>query len=175
MNRILNNNKALIFIIAILLIANIVMLIFFVGMHSPGQNRRSGHGGHVRERITNFLKQEIGFSNTQLDQFDSLREKHWKEMKPMIKSMNATKDVFYAHLNDATIDSTLYNSLLDSISIKQKNLDRMVFLHFRNIRLLCTPDQIPKYDAMVQEVIRDIVSPNRKRGNKAPVGDSSSR
>src|SRR5690349_4690256 len=101
MTRLLNNNKALIFIIAVLLIANITMLVFFLTMKPP----------HGRQRTSVFLKKEIGFNEEQLKRYDTLKKAHWKEMKPMIKSMNATKDSFYAHLSDPLVDSALLNDL----------------------------------------------------------------
>lgn len=166
MSPIYNNTKALIIIIVILLITNIGVLLFFSGMCRPGGGpgmKDDGHkGGRMREKISFFLKNEVGFNEQQLKRFDSLRDEHVKVVKPMIKSINATKDSFYIHINDVALDSALLNTLSDSIAIKQKALDKKLFNHFREIRLLCTPDQMPAYDSKVQDVIRKIVSPYRK-------------
>lgn len=165
MSRLFNNNKALLFIIAVLLIANIAMIIFFFSMRPPGrlEDRRFSPG----EAMATFLKEEVKFSPEQLVQFDSLRKEHRKGIKPLFKNMNAVKDNFYRHINDASFPDSLLNKELDSIAVIQKQLDRAMFYHFRRVRTLCMPEQLPLYDSAVQQLIKRMTNPFRKK-DKTP-------
>lgn len=173
MTRILANTKALIFIIAVLLIANIAMLVFFTTMKPKAPTH--GYNNRERETITGFLKYDVKFSQEQLKQYDSLKRAHWKGMRPIFRSLNTSKDSFYNHVSDPAIDSVQLRVLLDSIAIKQKMLDMQMLIHFRNTRNLCTPEQKPVYDSLVQNVIRRMLSPFRKPDNKQKKDDKPVR
>jgi protein CpxP len=164
MSRLLNNNKALLFIIAVLLITNIAMVVFFF-CTKPGPGKCDDRGFPPREAMSVFLKNEIKFSPEQLKQFDSLKNTHRKAMKPLFRSMNAVKDNFYLHISDETVNDSLLINGLDSIAIRQKMLDRAMFYHFRKVRSLCTPEQLPLYDSLVQRLIKKIMNPYRRPDN----------
>ena len=162
MTRLLNNNKALLFIIAVLLVTNIAMVIFFFAVKPCGrpEDRRLSPG----EAMAYFLKNDVKFSPEQLQQFDSLRKEHKKVIKPLFRNMNAVKDDFYRHISDASVPDSLLNGQLDSIAVAQKQLDRTMFYHFRQVRTLCTPEQLPLYDSLVQHLIQRMMNPFRKPG-----------
>jgi hypothetical protein len=160
MTRILNNNKALVFIIGILIIANIAILAFFLSIKPP--QKKEGNNSNDKVSVNDFLKKDIKFSKEQMKQFDSLKKVHWKVAKPLFKGMTAVKDSFYIHISDSVVNDQFLLETSDSIAMRQKQLDLQMFAHFRNIRKLCTADQKPLYDSLVQDVIRKMMNPYRK-------------
>lgn len=159
MSRFLNNSKVLLFIIAVLLVTNIVMIAFFSVKHcGREENPRFSPGEAMRVS----LMEEVKFSPEQLRQFDSLRQEHRKKIKPLFKNMNAVKDGFYLHIRDNSFPDSLLYKELDSIAVMQKQLDKTMFYHFRKVRTLCTPEQLPRYDSMAQQLIKRITQPFRK-------------
>lgn len=177
MSRILHNNKALIVIIIILLLVNITLVAFFIGTKPPPR-KESRNDNNNKERLSVFLK-DIGFDQQQLSQFDSLRKEHWSTIKPLFKGMNASKDRFYQHLSDSVINEAELNIITDSIGLRQKDMDRQVFNYFRSIRGLCTEGQKPVYDSLIQNVVRRMISPYRKKGenqhNKKPASGQENK
>jgi hypothetical protein len=160
MTRLLNNNKVLLTIIVILLITNIAMMLFcFCRKHCGRPNERSLP---PKEAMSMLLKNEVKFTSEQMKQFDSLRNDHRTEIKPLFKKMNAVKDNFYWHMRDEFVEDSLFNSGLDSIALTQKMLDRAMFFHFRKIRMLCTPEQLPVYDSLALPLIKRMMNPYRK-------------
>ena len=162
MSRLLNNNKALLFIIAVLLITNIAMVLFFFSMRPSG--RWEDHMLSPGDAMAISLKNDVKFSAEQLQQFDSLRREHHKVIRPLFKKMNTVKDSFYQHISEESINDSLLNDGLDSIAVVQKMLDKAMFYHFREVRALCTPEQLPLYDTLVARLLRKMENPFRKSG-----------
>ncbi|MBC8033423.1 MAG: hypothetical protein H7Y03_04715 [Chitinophagaceae bacterium] len=178
MSRILRNTRALIFIIAILLIANIAMLIFI--MSAKPTVKKDAVSGRDRWAFTEFLKKDIRFSQEQIRQYDSLRSTHWKIMKPLFRSMNAAKDGFYIHISDSVVNDQLLLIAIDSIAIRQRQMDLQLFAHFRDIRRLCTAGQKPLFDSLSPDLIKKMINPYRRdvkerKNNKGSSADSTPR
>lgn len=166
MTRILNNNKALIVIIVILLLTNIVLMSFFLGMKNPPQ--KDVPKEERPPRTSTILKNDIGFSEHQMNRYDSLKKEHWQSIKPLFRGISTMKDRFYLNLKDSVINDGELDNLADSIGMKQKEIDRRIFNYFRSIRELCTPEQIPAYDSLIQKSVKRMINPNGRGEWKRP-------
>ncbi len=164
------NNKVLLFIVAILLLANIVMLFYFLWIREP--NRRSSHGDRPRSPITEFLQIEIGFNKDQMAAFDKTRQRHRQTMKPLVEDVKAAKVQFYGFLKNPAVSDAVLNDAVAAIGEKQKLLDMQTFLNFKEIRTLCSAQQQPKYDSLIVNEISKMWFPSWK-GNGHLQKDSS--
>ena len=175
MSRILNNNKALIVIIVILLLTNIALTTFFLGMKPPPRKDMRDEPDRP-PKTSALLKNDLGFTEDQMNQYDSLRKEHWKAIKPLFKEINATKDSFYLNLRDTVINETELDNMADSIGMKQKKIDRLISNYFRSIRDICTPRQMPIYDSLIQKTVKRMISPNWKgEGNRKKPDSTDNR
>jgi protein CpxP len=157
-------NKILLFLVGILLLANIVMLVFFVGKKAPEKNDRS-HNSSGRSRsevMREFLKDSVGFNEQQLTQFDQLRQHHRDNVKTLFEDMRVAKIAFYRQSGQS--DTAAQMAAADVIAQKQKALDLAFFNHFQDVRRLCTPEQLGRYDSLVQKIVRRMVSGPGGRG-----------
>lgn len=148
-------------LVVILLITNVAMLVFFVFLKPTppqGQNRAK-RGGYD---VTVFLEKEVGFTKAQMAAYDSLRTQHWNTMKPNFNGMRIAKDSFYQQLYRASVADSVINAYGDSIALKQKAIDMQVFRHFQQVRNLCTDDQRPKFDSLINQVIRKMSGPYKR-------------
>ena len=153
-------NKSLIAIIVFLLVSNIAMLIFFIVLSNPN---KSGHGR--KEMISTFLKNDIGFSKDQLDQYEKIHKIHWDNFKPYIDSVRNAKDSFYKLLYTSPADSEIMDAA-SKIGPKQVALDVNMFHHLQDVRSLCTPEQRPKFDSTFNTVISRMTGRARKGDSK---------
>ncbi|MCK7556416.1 hypothetical protein MKQ70_15890 [Chitinophaga sedimenti] len=81
--------------------------------------------------------------------------------------MRAAKDSFYQQLYRDAVPDSVVSSYGDSIALKQKSIDMQVFRHFQQVRGLCTDEQRPRFDSLVNQVIRKMSGPYRRdRGEK---------
>ncbi|MEO5996266.1 MAG: periplasmic heavy metal sensor [Chitinophagaceae bacterium] len=154
------NNKVLLFIVAILLLANIAMLFYFLWMREP--ERKNTRGDRQKSPMTEFLQVEIGFNTEQLAAFEKTRQQHRQKMKPLFEDIKTAKVQFYGFLTDPSINDSTINAAALQIGEKQKLLDMQTFHNFREIRSLCTPEQQPRYDSLIVNEISKMWFPSWK-------------
>jgi Spy/CpxP family protein refolding chaperone len=146
-----NRSKVFIAIIAILLVANIAMVSFFL-LKKDGDKREKRP--EWKTVISGFLKTEIGFDTVQLKQYDSLSNRHRDNMKKMMDSLRITKDKQFKELAAANFSDSAMNTVADRSAANQKMMELRMFNHLRKIRLLCTPEQQPKFDSLFGKVLK---------------------
>jgi Spy/CpxP family protein refolding chaperone len=150
-----NRSKVFLSIIGILLIANIVMLSFFIMKRDPGKPERRPDRKAI---IGNFLKKEIGFNQAQLQQYDTLSDKHRESIKKMFDSLRSSKDNQFRQMTSGNFSDSVLNSVADQSAYSQKIMELQMFSHLKSIRMLCTAEQLPKFDSLFVKVL------NRKGG-----------
>ena len=163
----MNNNtktKTLVTIIVFLLITNIAMLIFFIMSNGPIEKKQRNQ----QNGMYNSLKNDVGFSKEQLDKYQLLRKEQIGKVRPLFNEVRNAKKDFYGLIYSENISDSLINADADSIAQKQKSLDMQMFGYFQNIRNICKPDQIQKFDSTLKkEVVRMVDKPARNsQGHK---------
>lgn len=153
------SNKPLIFIIILLVITNGILLFFFV---SGNRSKKSNHdsGG-----LYSVLKDSVGFNSNQLEQYRQLREDQFQKMKPLFQKVNQTKETFYQLIYLPDVNDSLLHREADSIGIHQKEVDMQMFQYFKQVRNICTQEQLPKFDSTYKKVIRKMIG-KRSRSKK---------
>lgn len=159
----LKNNKTLVFIIAVLLLSNIALLYLFVWKDKGGkkQNNKS-----FREYMIQTLRNDVGFNDDQIAQYEQLSNTHKEAMKSLFDGIKAEKESLYKLLLDSPVPDSLFNYHLNMIGERQKNIDQKIFNHFLTLRGVCTADQRPKYDSLVQSMTKKMIDPQKKDGKK---------
>ena len=150
---------------------NIALLAFFL-WPKPGAGKsntpaRAGYG------MAETLKGEVGLDSQQVNELNRLREEHWKKMRPLFEELQHTKNEFYLLLKSPETPDSIINHAASLIGEKQKAIDLQVFQHFRNSRLVCTPEQRPKYDSLVQIIIKRMSGPSRGSNNRKRDGQNA--
>lgn len=143
-------SKILIVVIGILLITNIALaaLLFM---------RKDGGRGDKRPdrktMIANFLKEEIGFTPEQLRQYDTLSSRHQENVKKMFESHRASKDKQFRDLTAGDFSDSVINSVAEQSASSQKDMELQMFNHLKSIRMLCTKEQLPKFDSLFVKIL----------------------
>lgn len=157
--------KSLVTIIIFLLITNIAMLIFFLTASKPADTREKNRDFNG---MYNSLQSEVGFTKDQLDQYQVLRKEQRDKVRPLFNELRNAKKDFYKLIYSSANSDSLINADADSIARKQKDLDMQMFRYFKNIRSICTPEQLPKFDTTVTKEIGRMVGGrpgNTKQGH----------
>ena len=143
-------NKILLIIIGFLLITNIGMLIFLLG-NKPADKPAtavSRQGGFAET-----LQKEIGFNEDQITTYKTMREKHRAEMKPLFEQLRQTKTAFYGKVYSYDENPVTLDSIARPIGDQQAALDKKLFLYFTQLRKLCTPEQVSRFDSILPQVV----------------------
>lgn len=160
----IKNNKVLVFIIAVLLLSNIALLYFY--LRKPCREKQDKPNQSTREYMVERLKNEVGFTDEQVAKYRDISGKHKEAMKPLFNNIYVAKDSLYKLLlsKDQLSDSVV-QQYLDRVGERQEVIDQRIFNHFYSLRQMCTADQQPKYDSVIQDVIHNIIKPKKADKN----------
>ncbi|MBC7889946.1 MAG: hypothetical protein H7Z13_18880 [Ferruginibacter sp.] len=145
-----NKNKVFLAIIAILLIANIAILAFF--LQKKGSQDKQGGRTDRKTFIANFLKNEIGFNQQQLSQYDTLSSRHREKISKLFENARNNKNEQFKQLLAGNFSDSVISVVAENSSAAQKLMEIRMFTHIKSIRQLCTPEQLPKYDSLFIKV-----------------------
>ncbi|HMK05330.1 MAG TPA: hypothetical protein VK489_14105 [Ferruginibacter sp.] len=158
-----NRSKVFLVIIGILLIANIAMVSFFL-IKKPGDKKE--RRPDRKTAIADFLKKEIGFDQQQLLQYDTLSNKHKEDMKAMFEKLRGGKDTQFKQLAAGDFSDSVINSVADQSAASQRTMELQMLNHIKNIRMLCTQDQLPKFDSLFGKMLTKRNGEGRKKPAK---------
>ncbi|MFT3979371.1 MAG: Spy/CpxP family protein refolding chaperone [Ferruginibacter sp.] len=141
-----NKSKPLVYIIVLLLLANIAGMIFNFVLLKKDDPHGGGAPMDRKAVIARYLKEDLKFTDAQLAEFNSLSDKNKTETEPLFDSLRAEKEkrMKFLVLNNFS-DSALEHAVNRS-SERQKALDLKMLTHIRNIRALCTDAQRASFD-----------------------------
>lgn len=155
-----NKSKVFLVIIAILVIANIAMLSFLLQKKETSPRVEKPDRKTV---ISNFLKDEIGFNQSQLTQYDTLSNRQRDKMKSLFEDMRNNKNDQLKQLVAGNFSDSVINQVADQAVVTQKTMNIQMSNHIKSIRELCTPEQLPKFDSLFIKVFS-----KRSDGRKKP-------
>ena len=146
-----SKNRALVIIIVLLLLTNIGLLTYFLWLKPADKTTPLDRN---RDRLAEALKNDVGFNDSQVAEYKKIKDAQWDQMKSRFDDLRKVKDNFFHLLSNENTNDSILNSAADSIAYRQKALDLEAFAHFKEVRKLCTPEQQPKYDSLVQSMFR---------------------
>ncbi len=157
--------RNLLIIIGALLLTNVAVLVYFLRQEkepAPQQPDRT------RSTVTEMLQDEVGFNEDQTAKYKELKDKQREKIKPMYDNMRKAKDSLFGLLSYPDTPDSVLNKAGEVIAQRQKELDIETFNHFRRVRTLCTPQQLPQYDSLVIRLLKKMGKPFRHGdGDKA--------
>jgi protein CpxP len=139
-------NKFLVLLVAILLVANLcLMLYFFVfkDRHEPERSRP----------VSDYMQRELGLNPEQTEKFKQLRDEHRAAVKPVVDDMKRLKDSLYNLLQDPQANDSSARAIAEQIGDKQEEWEILIFHHFEKVRAICDSGQLPKLDTLVHKMI----------------------
>ena len=153
----IKRNRTLLFLLAVLLIINIIMLIFFFNMNKqePVGARRVG--------FTERLQTQVGFTPQQMEAYEPKKKLFWSGIRKRFDSIKETKQNFYYQIYDPSITDSVLEAKSVIIGRQQKDLDLQVIRYYKDVRSLCTPDQLPKFDSLIPPIIERMTTRPRKK------------
>lgn len=138
-------SKILLIAIGILLVANLGLLCFFIA-NKPAEKR--GTRGDRKAMMTAFLKNDIGFNQQQLKQYDTLSQVHHTKIKALFDEARNDKEKQFKQMTSDDFSDSAISTTATLFADKQKQIQTAMFKHFKDVRNLCTPQQQPKFDLL---------------------------
>ncbi len=150
----MNKNKLYLFLIAGLLLSNILLGYYlFMGK------------GHQRHKPREIIIERLKFDENQIAQYDKIIQQHQKQIMEKEETIGKLKKILYLHLinteNKATTDS-----LAKEIGKIQEEIEHIHYSHFEHIRELCDINQLEKFNDIVNE-LAGLFSPITMKENES--------
>jgi hypothetical protein len=156
----------LLVLVAILLLTNIATLsIYWIKKpdHDGGPGRDPGNR---EKKMGQFMVDQMKFDATQEASYWKLRDSMIAIQKPVMDSIRNSKKRFFDLLNQPGATDSMLIAHTNEIADLQKKLDLVTFRHFQNVRSICRPDQLQKFDTVIKEIVNRM-TPFRRFNNKS--------
>lgn len=153
-------NKLLVLLVAILLIANLALMFYFFVFRNEHKTDSSSS-----RPVSDFVQKQLGFNSDQVARFQQLRDEHKQAVRPIIDDIKKLKDSLYNLLQTPQDDSVAVN-LIDKIGERQKDWELMIFHHFQKMRAICDSSQLPKFDSLVHRMVTRGMWTHKKTSQK---------
>ena len=147
----MNKDKLYLFVIAGLLLSNILMVYFSFAKE-----------GHSRPKPRDVVIERLHFSENQIKQFDDIIRHHQEIMAVKGESMKALKYELYLNLQDRQ-SRVKADSLIMEIGIIQKDIENLLYSHFEGIKKLCDESQIDDFNKLTHELAKLFAPLPKKR------------
>lgn len=151
-----SRNKTLLTLIAVLLVANVGMLLFYLLRDPDCPEAPRGPG------FTEKIRNEVGFSEGQMTQFEARKKQHWDSLRKRFDSIRLTKMEFFNLLYEPALPDSVVQVKAAQIGRQQEAIDLQVLQYFRDVRAMCTAEQIPRFDSAVPSVIQWMIDRPRR-------------
>lgn len=135
-------SKVLIIIIGILLLANIVMLGFFISGNHKEKRERSGRNSYVGD----YLKKEVGFNEAQLSRYDSLSTQNRERTKATFAKLASNRKEILQALAGASFSDSAIVKAANDMHTQPAVLELNMLRHLKEIRNICTQNQLRRFD-----------------------------
>ncbi|MFM1929758.1 MAG: hypothetical protein RL387_1086 [Bacteroidota bacterium] len=141
------NSKIVSWLIALLVVANITTLAFFWIGHFKKQKENSPK---------EFLSKNLNFSKSQKNAYFILAKEHNESAKIIREQIKNDKESLFQLLKSDTINDSVRNDKALKVSMSIQALDILTFEHFRKVRAICTEEQKPKFDELMQKMVNAV-------------------
>jgi len=164
------------FTIIVLIVMNLAVLTLLWlgrpeagGMHGPPKNP-----AEQRERLQHLLAEELGFDNSQIEQYLKLRRDHQHKMRLLQKEVREIKREMFDEVLEGDLQTELSDSLLALAQDKQAQIEHLTVLHFIDLKKLCKSEQREKLKLLMHEILRP-APPPRRNADRPPLPGGGER
>jgi len=153
---IFKRNRFMTILIVLLVILNLgTMTMLWQGRSEKRAHGRPGRHPHQEaDRLGELLRLELGFNETQIEQYLSLRHRHQKMVSQLdIETRDLKRNMFDNALKEQ-YDPGVVDSLLGIIQSNDLKIERLTFQHLVDLKNLCEPHQRPKLKVLIHQLFR---------------------
>jgi periplasmic protein CpxP/Spy len=158
-----SRQKWLLVLVGILLATNIITLAVFWSTKKSKDNK-----SQQRPRMGQFIVDQMKFDSVQEAAYWSLRDSMVEKQRPVWDSIRVAKKRFFDLTNQPGAADSLLQARANEVMAFQKRLDSITLRHFQQVRTLVHPDQVQKFDTVIQEIVNRMTPQRRQNNNNKP-------
>ncbi len=161
---IFKQKKNLVLIIIVLSLLNLFMIGAFMlkdFFHKPPPPLHS----QDQHEVSNILQKDLGLTEKQAEQIDKLRSDFFEKEQFLSAQISAGRDSMNMAMFNKITDEDLVKSLAKKIADNEYRMELLRFEQAKQFKLICTPEQMDKFEGLVKEV-RDYFKPENQPKRK---------
>lgn len=135
--------KLLLPLIIGLIVSNGLLVGFFITKKPQHPNKQN-----PKEIVIQILQ----FDSTQIEDYNQLISEHQKLTRNMEDDLKTNKKELFQLLNNKTV-SNRSDSLINIIAVTHGKIEKLHYQHFIEIRNICNPNQLERYNELTNELI----------------------
>lgn len=139
---IMNKKHFYIFVIGLLVVSNFFLLYFLL-------QKPKGH--MPPDGPKNIIIERLNFDDNQIIDYEKLIHQHRKDIRENDLKILGLKNELYLLLMENEVESSI-DSLTTEIGKIQKNIEKIHFSHFQDIKALCKQEQIDEFEILSKEL-----------------------
>ena len=138
----MNRNLFYLLFIGLLIISNLATLFFVMqkGIHKP-----------FDDGPKKVIIEKLAFDEEQIVAYEKLVDQHRIDISTNDQKIIRLKKELYSLLHKRYREQEI-DSLTNEIGRTQQEIERIHFNHFKGIKAICTPEQMPNFDLLVGEL-----------------------
>jgi Spy/CpxP family protein refolding chaperone len=145
---VMNKTKLLSIAVICLVLLNLGMITMFLFNGKPPQHQ----GGPEGEGPKKIIIERLNFDEGQQKQYEGIITEHRSKTKELNKRSRELYDELYSLLKNDTIDKTISDSLIKTITENQKAKEDLNFDHFQKIKVICKGPQLENFNGLVLDL-----------------------
>ena len=165
---IFKQKRYLLFVIVLLVILNLatILMLWLNRPPQPMLQREQRRPEQEKMHIQQLLKDQLGFDETQTEQYLKLREEQQEGALLIQNEIQRIKKQMFDEVLKENPQTTLSDSLLKLSQEKMADLEQLTFRHFLDLKKLCKPEQQDKLKFLIGEFFRQ--NPPVEMNNDGP-------
>jgi|GEM_PF-1115768 Spy/CpxP family protein refolding chaperone len=148
----------------LIMIALNVATLFTLWMNKPDgpnwrQHRMDEHG---RTAVHQFMKNELGLSESQVDSMAALRRQHFREMDALRKELESSRRAYFDFMMGKDADQApKRDSLMSRLANQYIEVEGALYNHMSEMKTVLNSDQQQKFKVLMKDTF---LRNNRREG-----------
>jgi len=165
---IFKQKRYLVLVIILLVILNLstLLMLWLDRPQQPVRQERPEKSRQEEAQTVLSLRDELGFSDVQSEQFSRLRRDHREQMQHLNDEIRQIKMKMFEEVLKDDPRPALSDSLLKLAQEKQIEIEQLTFQYLLDLKELCNPEQQKKLRLLIDELFRR--PPERKDDSRPP-------
>lgn len=110
--------------------------------------------GEHFSKVDKFFHRELNLDEEQMVEVKKLTRAHFQERKEIYQQIREQKGLLIKELSGETEDTVAINTILTEIARLESINERLFIDHYKNLKEVCTPEQLENLNKVFQRGIR---------------------
>lgn len=140
-------NKFWIILVVILILLNL----FSIGALWKTRGISRGDFSTRKPSPDRYMMKRLDFSPEQHDMLMQMRTAHFKQIRPLEEELRSLRSSLFTTATDSSSQINP-SALLQEIGAIQRQVDSLTFIHFQEIKRICTSEQANRFSRFMEEM-----------------------